>query len=125
MSSQKGIDIKRICILDDNPLILMTLKRALKAQGYEIFSVSDMEGFSELLENYSFDLVITDYYLKDSTAADIRDMLVEKAPGTLLMIMSGRPLPDTLNMPYIKKPFSINEIRKKVAELLSEKKDES
>ncbi|MFN3739527.1 MAG: response regulator [Thermodesulfovibrionales bacterium] len=125
MPSQKGSDIKRICILDDNPLILMSLKRALNAPGYEIFSVSGREEFAELLENYSFDLVITDYYLKDSTAEDIMDMLVKKSPGALLMIMSGRPLPDNLNRPYIKKPFSINEIRKKVAELLSEKKDES
>lgn len=71
MPLQKGFDIKRICILDDNPLILMTLKRALNAPGYEIFSVSTREEFAELLEKYS------------------------------------------------------NEIRKKVAELLSEKKDES
>lgn len=103
----------------------MTLKRALNASGYEIFSVSAMEDFAELLKLYRFDLVITDYYLKDSTAEDIRDMLVKKSPEALLMIMSGRTLPDNLNMPYIKKPFSINEIRKKVAELLSEKKDES
>lgn len=122
---QKGSDIKRICILDDNPLILVTLKRALNAPDYEIFSVSDREEFVKLLEKYSFDLVITDYYLKDSTAEDIRDMLVKKSPGALLMIISGKPLPDNLKMPYIKKPFSINEIREKVAELLSEKEDES
>ena len=122
MPLQKEPDKKKICILDDNPLILMTLKRALSSSGYEIFSASGREEFIKLLEKYSFDLLITDYYLEDSTAEDIRGMLVKKSPGTLLVVISGRPLPDNLNIPYIKKPFSINEIRKKVTELLLEKK---
>lgn len=124
MPLQKKPDIKKICVIDDNPLILSSIKRALRNSNYEIFGASNREEFVKLLEHETFDLVITDYYLKDCTALEIKTLLYEKSPDTLLIVMSGRDLPGNLSLPSIQKPFSIKDLRSIVDDLLRGKGDE-
>ncbi len=108
----------RICVIDDNPLILTTVKRALAREGYEVFTVSDKEGFSQVLERERFDLVITDFNLKDCTGLDIRDELLKRSASTRIIVMTGKEIPQGIDIPFIRKPFSIKELRSLVAEIL-------
>lgn len=119
MHLRKGPEKNRICIIDDNPLILSSVKRALSASGYTILTAADKEEFLKLLGTERFDLVITDYYLKDCTALDIKTLIDEKTPETLLLVMSGKDLSEDIAIPSIRKPFSIKELRRIVDELLS------
>ncbi|MCX7794838.1 MAG: response regulator [Thermodesulfovibrionales bacterium] len=126
MSSQKKSEIKKICIIDDDPLILTSVKRALSSSGYEIYGASGREEFVKLLDTERFDLVITDYHLKDCTALDIRNIIYEKSPETLILLMSGKELSPDITLPnIIRKPFSIKELRSMVSELLGGQRSES
>lgn len=117
---QKGPDIKKICVIDDNALILTTIRRALAGHGYEVYVASDRKEFASLCEKIDFDLIIIDYYLKDSTALDIKKDLQAKGKSSVsLLIMTGKEGPEGFNLPFIKKPFSIQELRRIVSEILS------
>lgn len=125
MPSQKELERNKICIIDDDPLILSSVKRALSSSGYNIYTASDRDEFLKLLSIERFDLVITDYYLKDCTALDIKALLHESAPETLLIVMSGKCLPEGFALPYIRKLFSIKELRRIVDGLMRGTGDES
>jgi len=115
----------KICVVDDNPLILTVVKKALSILGYGLFTASDRKEFCTLFEKEDFDLVITDYYLKDSTALEIAKDILNKKPSTRILIMTGKEFPEETGLPFIKKPFSIKELRNRVIELLSSRADES
>jgi len=115
----------KICVVDDNPLILTVVKRALSTLGYDLFTASDRKEFCSLFEKEDFDLVITDYYLKDSTALEITKDILNRKPATRILIMTGKKIPEETGLSYIKKPFSIKELRNRVIELLSSRNDES
>lgn len=117
--------MKKICVIDDDSLIVATVKRALTKSGYEVSTTSDLEGFKVLADRKNFDLVITDYNLGVYTALDIWKELITKTPFTKMLIMTGRDLPEGIHIPWIRKPFSIMELRKVVSELLSCGKYES
>jgi DNA-binding response OmpR family regulator len=111
----------KICVVDDNPLIVTTVKRALSALGYSISVANNLKEFSVLSEKEDFDLVITDYYLQDSTALDIKNRLSNKENPASILVMTGKDLSSDFGLPLIKKPFSVKELREVVQNILAQR----
>ncbi len=109
---------KRILAIDDEPLILKSIKKALDKIGFEVEIAGNKEDFQRAVNNGSFDLVILDLHMDDLTKDEIIRECKERNTDTRFLIISGSDLPE--NGHYIQKPFRISELRDKVRELLNE-----
>jgi two-component system response regulator (stage 0 sporulation protein F) len=110
----------KILIIDDEPLVLTTMNRALSSVGYDITAVPDAGGFIDAISSSAFDLVITDLHLSGANTQELIKKAKEKNPDIKMMIVSGSSAPPMDEKYYLQKPFRIDELRKKVKEILDE-----
>ncbi|MBI4430791.1 MAG: response regulator [Candidatus Omnitrophica bacterium] len=113
---------KKILLIDDDALVLKSVKRLLENQGYEVISVKNSEEALKVSESASFNLIISDIrmpgengiatvrkiqeMLKRSTRADIPSIFItgyasEEAPIDALKLGAKD---------YLLKPFDFNEL---------------
>ncbi|RMG00872.1 MAG: response regulator [Nitrospirae bacterium] len=109
----------RILVVDDEPLILSSIERALERVGYDVVTVSDRKGFFSAMDGGGFSLVILDLHLNDLSMEEIISATKEKSPEAGFLVISGSDSVDDL--PYIQKPFMIKELRARVKEILNER----
>jgi CheY-like chemotaxis protein len=119
MPKEKG----RILVLDDDPVVNLSCKRILGAEGYHITTVEKGEDALNKLAREDFDLLISDVKLPDiSGMTVVKEARVIK-PQTDVVIITGYPtLEDAKESTrlgaaeYIEKPFTpdfmINVARK-------------
>lgn len=122
--------MKRVLIIDDEPHILLMLKKMLDRQGYEIdMATNGVEGV-ELFKKSGADLVITDIIMPEKEGLEtIREMIRIK-PGLKIIAMSGGGKVSADS--YLKiagifgasrsisKPFSMKEMSDAVRDLLTD-----
>lgn len=114
----------RILVLDDDPVVNLSCRRILGAEGYHISTVERGEDALKRLEKESFDLLITDIRLPD-----INGMIVLKEariahPEVDVVVITAYPTVDDAKesirlgaFEYIEKPFTpdfILNVAKKV-----------
>ncbi len=103
----------RILVLDDDPVVTLSCKRILGAEGYSISTVEKGEEALNKLAKEDFDLFISDVRLPDISGIDVlREAKVIK-PKTDVVIITGYPtLEDAKEatklgaFEYIEKPFT-------------------
>lgn len=108
---------KRILVVDDEPLILTTIEKALVKVGFFVAKAQNMNELDNALGNAPFDLLITDIYMEDITADEIIDRVKQKSPEVKIVKMSGSAV-RTKSDDFVEKPFRIDDLRKKVREIL-------
>ncbi|NOY36657.1 MAG: response regulator [Chlorobi bacterium] len=118
----------RIIVIDDEPYILLMLKKMLEKEGHEVeMATNGVEG-SELFEQNPADLIITDIVMPEKEGLEtIMDLRV-KNPQLKIIAISGGGRVDSreyLNSAQllganktIQKPFKKDEIIQAVRELL-------
>lgn len=110
---------EKILVIDDEPLILKTIERTLAKKGYEVEVTSDAEGFYKALHETKADLLIMDLHLEGFTADTMFDTIKEISPHSKILIISGG-VPEHSTTHFLEKPFMIEELRKKVRDILDE-----
>ena len=107
---------KKILVIDDEHLIVMTVERALSKIGYCVVPATDRQSFLSRVNTGPFDLVIMDLNMADLTAEEIRGKVLGASPESKFLIMSG----SNYDSPgfFIQKPFRIDDLRKLVGEIL-------
>lgn len=108
----------RILVVDDEPLILSSIKRALERVGYDVVTVSNREGFLSAMDTGGFGLVIIDLHMDDLSKDEIISVVKERSADARFLVISGSDSVDGL--PYIQKPFMIKDLRARVKEILHE-----
>lgn len=113
---------KKILVVDDEPLILKTIERALEKVGYEVETTLDMDGFLEKLRTIkpSPDLLILDMNLGKVNSEFMMDEVRALAPDAKILLISGS-FPEIFeDRDFLEKPFRIDELRHKIKEMLDE-----
>ena len=113
---------KSILIIDDDKLILMTLKRVLKREGYNVITALNGQTALRRIEEDNFDLIISDIKMPNmdgiETVKKIREFLARhhKTPIPELFI-TGYAKEDVYQKAlelhtagYIEKPFDLKEL---------------
>jgi PAS domain S-box-containing protein len=117
----------RLLIIDDEPLILATLKRVLKHDHDVVVCASAHEAITRLGVDRGFDLLLCDLMMPDQTGMDFHAELAVIAPelmGKLVFMTGGafteraKEFLDRRTIPPLEKPFEISEIRDTVRKLL-------
>ncbi len=104
-----------VLVIDDEKEMRETLKLLLDHSGFRATVCASVEqGLTELSENF-YDVVVTDYYLKDGTGSDIMKYCREYCPKTRVIVMTGHAslenAVDALRngaFDYVMKPFEFD-----------------
>jgi CheY-like chemotaxis protein len=103
----------KILVLDDDPVVTLSCKRILGAEGYNIKTVARGEDALKELEKEEFDLLITDIRLPDTSGIEVLRESRIIQPNTDVVVITGYPtLEDAKEsiklgaFEYIEKPFT-------------------
>ncbi len=80
----------RILVVDDEPNILASLKKALGFEGYSVEVAGGVGVAREKLAREVFDAAIVDVGLPDGSGLDLVDLVKRECPSALVLVMSGQ-----------------------------------
>ncbi|HEB01993.1 MAG TPA: response regulator [Nitrospirae bacterium] len=101
---------EKILVLDDEPLILKTIERALAKTGYAVRIAREAGEFMRLLEEDPADLLLLDINLEGSRSDDLAGSIRDVAPKAKVIFMSGL-IPSRDDIFFLEKPFTIEDLR--------------
>ena len=78
-----------ILLVDDEPIITVVIGSALEEKGYEVTTADSGERAVELLNQSSFDLVITDLVMEAMNGIGVLKNSKEINPETMVIILTG------------------------------------
>ncbi|MBC2666498.1 response regulator [Novosphingobium flavum] len=116
----------KILLVEDEDSVRAVAERALARQGYEVTSACDgEEGLEFVRLGRRFDLVVSDVVMPVMDGPAMAREIREIAPQLPILFMSGyaeeqlRREIDIVDMHFIPKPFSVQQITDKVAYVLA------
>jgi DNA-binding NtrC family response regulator len=118
--------MKKILVVDDEQSILLSLSYALRVEGVEVITCSEIEQAEEALENGHFDLVIADIRMSGVSGIEGLELLsfIKNRYRAEVIIMTGYGNEDIEAEAYrrgalkfFKKPVDIPELLQLVASL--------
>ena len=119
--------IATILVVEDESSLRKLMKTALEKNGYRVFEAKDgAEGLSICRNNLAhIDLVVTDLAMPQLTGVQLKEKVVELRSNMKFLLISGYP-EEALGGPaqissvgdFLEKPFSPDELVRKVSEIL-------
>lgn len=107
----------RILIIDDEPLMRMSISDALKEDGHEVSETGLGKDGMELARDNGFDVIITDLRLPDTGGLEVLKHCKRYSPDTMVILITAFGSVDTAvsamrigAYDYITKPFSMDEL---------------
>jgi CheY-like chemotaxis protein len=108
----------RILVVDDEPVIASTMRRAL--EGHDIYIVTSGRDALELCRGQAFDLVLCDLMMPDLTGMDLYEQLRRDAAGNekrIIFMTGGAFTPRAKSFlakipnAWVEKPFDFDQIQ--------------
>jgi chemosensory pili system protein ChpA (sensor histidine kinase/response regulator) len=116
--------MRRILLVDDEPMILRVMRNALQKEGYKVDTAVDGEdAWARLVENCP-DILLTDIEMPRLTGKELCMRIVEKMPdrnfpifiSTSLTALEHREWSNSIpNLIFLEKPISIRKLRTEIA----------
>ena len=121
----------KLLLVEDEDMVRAVAERALVRAGYTVTTVTDgEEGLAEVANGSTeFDLIVSDVVMPVMDGPAMARAIRRVKPDIPILFMSGyaeeqlRNDIDIDNMHFIPKPFSVQQINSKVAEVLSGQRD--
>ena len=118
---------KRILVVDDEKTILLSLSYALKADGVDVITCNKAEWAEKALQNYYFDIVVTDVRLSKTNEQEgmgILELTKKKHPNSKVIVMTAYGSDDVREQAkqlgadqYFDKPIDLNQLLEAVENL--------
>ena len=127
---QIGGGTETILVVDDEPILLSIIEKALKPLGYRLLIAVSPQEAIKINESYdeAIDMLLTDIVMPKMNGKQLAGIIKAKHPGINVVFMSGYPEDDLRqqndekdNELYLRKPLRINKLRKIVREVLDNK----
>jgi DNA-binding NtrC family response regulator len=113
----------RLLIVDDERVALKNLEHIMKKEGYEVTGTQSGANALKMLEEQSFDVVLTDLRMEKVDGLQVLKKCRELHPDSEVVMITGfatlESAVDAMKQGafyYIAKPFKLDEVRKVVAE---------
>jgi DNA-binding NtrC family response regulator len=111
-----SIKAPEVLIVEDEKLLRLMIAKLLQVSGYRVFMCRDSLQALELVENKSFDLVITDLVMAGATGMDVLRATRKCQTRAKVIIITGTPSSQTLleakwegAYAYLRKPFQLKQ----------------
>ncbi len=118
-----------ILIVDDDELVLESLRLVLREAGYKVKSTSSPEKALAVLEKENVDLVITDLKMPTMSGIELLERIKQRKPDCPVIMITAYATVETAveamkkgAIDYIMKPFSADELELVVNRVFEEKK---
>lgn len=111
--------IPKLLIIEDEDLMLKALEFRLKKDGYQVFAAKDGATAIQLLQEHSFDLVLTDIMLPFVSGLEIvsrvkSDIFLKNTPVIVLSAVGlEKIILEAFELgadDFVTKPFNLNEL---------------
>ncbi len=79
----------RILLVEDDGVLAGALAVGLRAEGFEVTTAASAEGALQVLNEESFDVVVSDLHLGGMNGLELCAHMAERVPGTPLIVMTG------------------------------------
>jgi CheY-like chemotaxis protein len=113
-----------ILVVDDDALICLNMADQLVELGYKALEAySGREALALLDQHPEIRLIVTDYSMPLMTGVELIEAALAKRPDLLVLLTTGyAELPEGIacTLPRLEKPFSEEQLAKKIAELFAE-----
>ncbi len=103
----------KILVVDDEPVVIKSAERVLKAEGYTVESALSGKEALAVMEQNTYNLVLTDLKMPKMDGISLIKLIKKKKPDTGIVIITGYPSQDTVRealelgiIDYIPKPFT-------------------
>ncbi len=107
----------RVLIVDDEPTILATLKKALSLEGYDVDVAGGIGVARERLQKRSYDVLLLDVALPDGNGVELLEGLRAVGDDTSVIMMSGHATVDVAvratrlgALDFLEKPVSTDRL---------------
>jgi NADH-quinone oxidoreductase subunit E/NADP-reducing hydrogenase subunit HndA len=102
-----------VLVLDDEKIIRTSCERILTLEGYEVNTASSADEAISLLDQNTYDLIITDLKLPGMSGLEFMKHVRTKDPDINIVVITGYPSQDSIKesldlriIDYLPKPFS-------------------
>ncbi|NOY78761.1 MAG: response regulator [Calditrichaeota bacterium] len=109
----------KILLIEDEKLLLWSLKRSLTREGFEVIAEDSGEKAFAWLSKYTFDWVITDFRLPGLNGLEVLREVKQCQPNVKTMLISAFGSPELRKsmeadgiLCFLPKPFNIDELIK-------------
>ena len=120
----------KILVVDDEDSVRIMVKEILEPSGYDIIEASNGEEAYQQVKDSDVDLLITDIVMPEKSGIDLIMQLHDEYPKMPILAISGGggiqgrfdylPIAKLIGaLCILKKPFSVNQLRESVANILS------
>lgn len=103
----------KILVIDDEDIVLISCKRALLPEGFEVKTAQNGIKGLKMIEEERFDLVFTDLKMPDIDGMEVLRIIKQRWPETGVIIITGYQTVDSAvkaiklgAYDYIEKPFT-------------------
>ena len=117
---------KWVLVADDEPSVREFVERALNYAGFSVTAVPDGNAALDALAKRKYDLLLTDIVMPDLDGIALSLKVAKDFPDTKIVMMSGYANQrqrahnlDFLAHEVISKPFTLDEITKRVSAILA------
>lgn len=116
--------IKRVLIVDDEPLIVKGLKFSLEQEGYETDCAYSGEEALEKFHKFPFDIILLDVMLPGASGTEVCHTIRQKSMIPIIMLTAKSADEDKIEGltqgadDYLTKPFNVNELKARMKNLL-------
>jgi signal transduction histidine kinase/CheY-like chemotaxis protein len=113
-----------VLVVDDEPDIGEMIRTSLELQGVSVIAVNNGEDAVAQLGRIPFDAAFVDYTMPGLSGHDLGREMQKAQPNLPIVFMSGLNVEtDHIIGDFIKKPFDLDEIQKKLYEVMKRRKE--
>jgi DNA-binding NtrC family response regulator len=119
----------KILVIDDEAIVRTSCSRSLSPEGYEVKLSQNGADAMKMLEEESFDLVLTDLKMPDIDGIEVLKMIKQRWPRTEVIVVTGYQTVDTAvksiklgAFDYLEKPFTPDSLIAAVNNAMASKK---
>jgi DNA-binding NtrC family response regulator len=116
--SNSECDGMEVLVLDDEPIVIKSLRMALRKIGCAVEVFDNPEVAMRRLDEKTFDIVVTDVVMGDVDGIQVLEHVKERSPRTKVIIMTAFAMMELARkamergaFDFIAKPFDAEEIR--------------
>jgi len=112
-----------VLVVDDERHIVALLTELLEDEGYQVVSAYDGVDALKLVRAHAPDLVLADIMMPRLDGLALLSSLRESNAALPVVLMSAAVTPLTHEVPYISKPFDLEELLHVLAQQLASRRD--